>query len=117
MDSAFAVFESLEEPTGAEEDWRYVDFELPFSSLAPVFTPGDRLAPGPFIDSLHRSSGRVLIVDGQVVEAESDGAVVSTLANMTEAPPWYLSTTTSWPRPTLLSPPTASSSTSPRERS
>jgi len=84
MDSAFAVFESLEEPTGAEEDWRYVDFELPFSSLAPVFTPGDRLAPGPFIDSLHRSSGRVLIVDGQVVEAESDGAVVSTMANMTE---------------------------------
>lgn len=84
MDSAFAVFESLEEPTGAEEDWRYVDFELPFSSLAPVFTPGDRLAPGPFIDSLRRSSGRVLIVDGHVVEAESDGAVVSTMANMTE---------------------------------
>jgi Fe-S cluster assembly protein SufD len=84
MDSAFAVFESMEEPTGAEEDWRYVDFELPFSSLAPVLTPGDRLAPGPFIDSLHRSSGRVLIVDGKVVEAESDGAVVSTMANMTE---------------------------------
>jgi hypothetical protein len=32
MDAAFAVFESLDEPSGAEEDWRYVDFDLPFST-------------------------------------------------------------------------------------
>ncbi len=84
MAAAFEVFESLEEPTGAEEDWRYVDYDLPFSSLSPAETPGERLAPGPFIESLEAISGHVLIVDGQVVEATSDGADVVRLADAPE---------------------------------
>jgi Fe-S cluster assembly protein SufD len=84
MGAAFEVFESLPEPSGVEEDWRYVDYDLPFSTLTPVFDPGERLSPGPFIDSLDAISGHVVLVDGHVVDAESDKAVVSTLANMTE---------------------------------
>lgn len=84
MDAAFAVFESLEEPTGAEEDWRYVDFDLPFSSLQPAGDPGERLDPGPFIESLAATSGHVVIVDGQVVEAESDGAGLVRMADVSE---------------------------------
>lgn len=84
MDAAFGVFESLDEPTGAEEDWRYVVYELPFSSLSPAEEPGDRLEPGPFIDSLEATSGHVLIVDGQVVEADSDGADLVRLADAPE---------------------------------
>ena len=72
MDAAFAVFETLEEPTGAEEDWRYVEYDLPFSTLQPATKPGHTLDAGPFLDSLSETSGRVLIVDGQVVEADSD---------------------------------------------
>lgn len=74
MDAAFTVFESLDEPTGAEEDWRYIDYDLPFSSLSPVLEPGSALDAGPFLDALGDTSGRVLIVDGHVVEADADSA-------------------------------------------
>lgn len=84
MEAAFEVFESLDEPTGAEEDWRYVDFGLPFSSLAIADIPGRRLDSGPFIDSLPRKSGHVVIVDGHVVESSSDGAAVSRLGDVGE---------------------------------
>jgi Fe-S cluster assembly protein SufD len=84
MEAAFEVFEALEEPTGAEEDWRYVDFDLPFSSLKSAERPGDNLPPGPFIESLDQTSGHVLIVDGHVVTADSDGIVTKRLADAAE---------------------------------
>lgn len=83
MDAAFEVFEALEEPTGAEEDWRYVDYDMPFTSLSPVGEVSDPLSPGVFIESLQSTSGHVVIVDGQVVQADSDGA---RLTRMAEAP-------------------------------
>jgi len=83
MEAAFEVFEALDEPTGAEEDWRYVDYNLPFSSLSLAEEPGERLEKGPFIESLEDISGHVLIVDGRVLEAESDGA---DLVRMADAP-------------------------------
>ncbi|HXV72367.1 MAG TPA: Fe-S cluster assembly protein SufD [Acidimicrobiia bacterium] len=84
MDAAFEVFESLDEPTGAEEDWRYVDYDLPFASLVPTNEPGPPLDAGPFLDSLSEMSGRVLIVDGQVVEADSDQVQLVRLADATD---------------------------------
>lgn len=84
MESAFAVFQGLEEPTGAEEDWRYVDYDLPFDSLRPALEPGDRLEPGPFVDSLPTRSGDVLIVDGHVVEAESETARLFRMSEVEE---------------------------------
>lgn len=74
MAAAIEVFAALDEPTGAEEDWRYVDYDLDFDSLVPAETFGEALESGPFINSLEASSGRVLIVDGHVVAADSDGA-------------------------------------------
>jgi len=82
MDSALEVFESLEEPTGFEEDWRYVDFDLPFAELSQIESPGEPLSGGPFVDSLADNSGRVLIVDGQVLESGSSSATVSTLRDL-----------------------------------
>ena len=84
MDAAFEVFESLEEPTGAEEDWRYVDYDLPFTSLQPATDAGPALDAGPFLDSLRETSGRVLIVDGQIVEAVSEQARLVRLADAGE---------------------------------
>ena len=84
MEAAYNVFESLDEPTGAEEDWRYVDYDLPFSDLAPVETPGEALADGPFIESLGSTSGMVRIVDGHVVANDSDGAIVRRMADVDE---------------------------------
>lgn len=81
MDAAFAVFDSLPEPTGAEEDWKYVDFDLPFSSLTPALDPGQPLPPGPFLKSVGAISGRVVIVDGHVVEASAEGAKLTRLAD------------------------------------
>lgn len=84
MEAAFAVFESLEEPTGAEEDWRYVDYDIPFESLVPSDGPSEPLGPGPFISALDSTSGHVVMVDGHVVSAESDGAEVTPMAEAAE---------------------------------
>jgi Fe-S cluster assembly protein SufD len=80
------VFEALEEPTGAEEDWRYVEFDHQFDQLAPVTEAGEALEPGPFVTSLPERSGHVLIVDGQVLEHTSEGATVVPLSDLDADP-------------------------------
>lgn len=82
MEAAFEVFTKLEEPTGAEEDWRYVEYNLPFSRLAPVGEPGSPVPPGPFVGAIEATSGKALIVDGTVVESSSDQLVVRRLADI-----------------------------------
>lgn len=84
MEAAFEVFESLEEPSGVEEDWRYVDYDLPFAGLAPVDEPGNPLPSGPFLTSGVAGSGHVLVIDGEVVEADSDQVRVSRLSEIDE---------------------------------
>ncbi len=84
MEAAFQVFESLEEPTGVQEDWRYVTYDLPFADLSVVEEPGDRLAAGPFLKAIDERSGHVMVIDGQVVEADSDRIRVSRLADVGE---------------------------------
>lgn len=84
MEAAYEVFESLEEPTGAEEDWRYVDYDMPFSSLGLAEEPGERLEPGKFIESLPSTSGHVVFVDGQIVAADSDGLGLTRMADAPE---------------------------------
>lgn len=86
MLAAYRVFEALEEPTGAEEDWRYVEFETPFSSLVTVDEPGAPLGAGPFLTSVSQTSGRVLIVDGAVLEATSDGDLVRPFGELDDDP-------------------------------
>jgi Fe-S cluster assembly protein SufD len=86
MEAAFNVFTSMEEPTGAEEDWRYVEFDHVFSDLEPVAEAGVPLEPGPFVASLPERSGHVLIVDGKVLEHESDSAGVSQLSTLENDP-------------------------------
>lgn len=84
MEAAFRVFQGLEEPTGAEEDWRYVDFDLAFSDLVPALEPGDGLEPDPFLKSLGARSGHVVVVDGHVIAIDGDGAVLRRLGDVEE---------------------------------
>lgn len=84
MEAAFEVFEALDEPTGVEEDWRYVDYDMPFSEMAPVRDPGEQLSTGPFLASIGDTSGRVTIVDGRVTEAQSDQVSIVSLAEVRE---------------------------------
>lgn len=84
MEAAFEVFQSLEEPTGVEEDWRYVDFDMPFSEMTLVEETGDQLPDGPFLGSIGAQSGHVLVIDGEVVEAEADSLRISTLTEADE---------------------------------
>ena len=84
MEAAFDVFEALEEPSGVEEDWRYVDYDLPFAEMSLVDEPGDPLPSGPFLTSIGETSGHVLVIDGQVVEANSDQFLVSRLSEIEE---------------------------------
>jgi Fe-S cluster assembly protein SufD len=86
MEAAYQVFAALEEPTGAEEDWRYVEFDHSFSELTPAMAPGEELEPGLFVASLPGQSGRVLIVDGQVVEHQSEVAVVHRFSDLDDDP-------------------------------
>lgn len=86
MEAAFQTFESLDEPTGAEEDWRYVDFDLPFAELEAVTEPGTGLEGGKFFDSLDTKAGHVRIVDGAVTEAEADKVSLTRLADLGDEP-------------------------------
>ena len=84
MEAAYSVFDSLDEPTGVEEDWRYVEFDMPFASLSPVLEPGETLEPGPFLGAVRETSGHVVVVDGHVVEASSDALEVARLHDLGE---------------------------------
>lgn len=86
MRAALEVFESQHPPTGAEEDWRYVEFDTPLTELAPAESAGDPLGPGPFLSSIDSTSGHVMIVDGAVTEARSEVATVTRLAEMPDDP-------------------------------
>jgi Fe-S cluster assembly protein SufD len=82
MEAAYRVFTALEEPTGVEEDWRYVDFTPRFDDLSPATEPGARLEAGPFLSSVTTTSGRVSIVDGHVVESDASGVGLSRFADL-----------------------------------
>ena len=84
MEAAYRVFEGLDEPTGAEEDWRYVEYDMPFSELAPAIQAGQPLADGPFLASVVDTAGHVLIVDGHVLDAEADGVSVTRLVDLAD---------------------------------
>jgi Fe-S cluster assembly protein SufD len=86
MEAAYQVFTALEEPTGAEEDWRYVEFDHSFIDLEPVSKAGAPLSPGPFVTELPERSGHVLIVDGQVLGDESGSAGVTRLSGLDTDP-------------------------------
>lgn len=86
MVAAYEVFAGLEEPTGMEEDWRYVEFGHSFSELAPVTDVGAALPAGPFASALSDTSGSALIVDGRVIKAGSDQVAVSTLSDLDTEP-------------------------------
>jgi Fe-S cluster assembly protein SufD len=86
MEAAYEVFTRLSEPTGAEEDWRYVDFDLSFDELTPVYVPGPPLGSGPFVSSLPQRSGHVLIVDGSILEATSEVARVTRFTELDDDP-------------------------------
>ena len=89
MEAAYRVFEGLEEPTGAEEDWRYVDFDLPFAELEAVSDPGDPLDEGPFLASMTKEAGHVRIVDGRVTLAESETVGLTRLSELDSEPESY----------------------------
>lgn len=89
MESAYATFEALDEPTGAEEDWRYVDFDMPFSDLEIVPEPGSPLDQGPFLEAMDKQAGQVRIVDGRITDAESDSVSLTRLADLPDEPEAY----------------------------
>lgn len=85
MADAYSAFEAQDVPTGAEEEWRYVDLDFDLAQLSPAVAPGSPMEPGPFLGvALTRAAGRVKIIDGSVVEVESaaDGVTVSRMADL-----------------------------------
>ena len=86
MRAAVDVFQSMGEPTGVEEDWRYVEFDHSFDSLTPAEEPGQRLGPGRFAAALPETAGRVLIVDGAVVESEPGEWAVTRIKDAASEP-------------------------------
>ena len=84
MSSAFETFESLTEPTGAEEDWRYVDFDLKFDELGLPDERGDEMPPGPFRRAVTRHAGELTIVDG--IPGDIDGVEGLEVTRLGESP-------------------------------
>ncbi len=68
MKASMPTFLALDEPTGVEEDWRYVDYDMPFEGLVPPVTPGDSMEQGVFLGAIGGSAAAARIVDGFVIE-------------------------------------------------
>lgn len=77
MRAAFDLFDKLDLPTGAEEEWRYVDLDLDLSSIPLATAPGMPMAPGAFLSAIGERAATAVIVDGHVtgVDAGSDVTV------------------------------------------
>ncbi len=82
FDAGFQVFESLVEPTGVEEDWRYVDFQPRFADLSPAAGAGSPMEPGPFLASVADTAGSVTVVDGFVTSISDSDVAVSRFADI-----------------------------------
>jgi len=90
MKAALTGFESQATPTGAEEEWRYVDLGIDAADLIPATQAGEKLPPGPFLtEALAQSSGRVTIIDGVVTEValDDDAIAVRRTADLDELAP------------------------------
>ncbi|HJR92357.1 MAG TPA: Fe-S cluster assembly protein SufD [Acidimicrobiia bacterium] len=78
MSAALVAFDAQVTPTGAEEEWRYVDLGIDADDLVPATAPGEKIAPGPFLTAAReQSSGRVSIVDGVVTDMELENGEIS----------------------------------------
>jgi len=75
---AFAAFQAQEVPTGAEEEWRYVELDFDLDALTLAADGGAPMAPGPFLETaLGGAVGKIQIIDGRVVDVALDSADVS----------------------------------------
>ncbi len=77
MASAWAGFDAQELPTGAEEEWRYVDLGVDLDRMSPATEEGEPLADDDFVRLARQGAlaASVTIVDGRVQQAESSGVV------------------------------------------
>lgn len=64
-------------PTGREEDWRYVDLDFSLDDFRPVTETGDGLGDDEFMNEVGDVSGRITMIDGSVVLAESAAEAVT----------------------------------------
>ncbi|MDF1594967.1 MAG: Fe-S cluster assembly protein SufD [Acidimicrobiia bacterium] len=80
--TGFDYFEKLSMPTGAEEEWRYVDLDFQLTDFGLPDVAGMSLAADSDLSSLTEYAGIARIVDGFVVDAYCDtpGVTVSKLA-------------------------------------
>ena len=75
MTASFDVFEATEMPHPKNENWKYLDLSLDLTGLT-LADRGTPLPSGDFLDALSDRAATVIIVDGAVVTAETDGTVV-----------------------------------------
>ena len=78
ISEAFAAFQAQDVPTGAEEEWRYVELDFDLDSLALTTDGGAAMPAGPFLTSaLDDAAGRIQIIDGRVVDVALEVGDVS----------------------------------------
>jgi Fe-S cluster assembly protein SufD len=67
----FDYFEKLPMPTGAEEEWRYVDLDFELTDLTLRTEPGDDLGAHPILSSITAPAGVARIIDGVTDRVEN----------------------------------------------
>lgn len=85
MAAALDSFDALPVPSGAEEEWRYLDLGLDLDRLTPATRPGEPLADGPFLAAaMPEAAGRITIIDGVVedVDVDADGVTPRRIADL-----------------------------------
>lgn len=73
MADAFASFEAQDLPSGAEEDWKYVEVGFDLDGLVPAGPGGSPMPSGPFLSAAEKQvAGKVIMVDGYVTDLSVD---------------------------------------------
>ena len=68
----FEAWSSSSMPGPGDEEWKYVDIDFALDDFRPASHPSGMLGKGKYLQATDDESGRVTIVDGFVVSAESD---------------------------------------------
>ena len=80
----FEAWSSSSMPGSKDEDWKYVDIDFALDDFRPASEPSGELGGDEYLEALNDASGRLTLVDGTVVAAESDEVVVGGVLDVPE---------------------------------
>ena len=71
-------------PASTAEDWKYVELDFTLDDFRPAEEPSGGLGGDEYLDAVEPPGGRLCLIDGAVVSAESDDAEVAAVQDVSD---------------------------------